>query len=250
MGQSTTKRVLVKHALFFLHNTLKMRVLELCAGSKSFTKVCRSMGWECTTVDVNPRYEPDMLADVREIHFKEGEFDVIWASPPCEHYSIAKTRGERNLALYDSIAIACLRIIDEVKPMAWIVENPMGLLRHRPFMAGLNKWTVDYCMFGAPYRKRTDLFLSDNMAEGLSDILCDKTCGQVDKQGRHVNVCQNGPSSRKPGASYVAQLTSRHSVPPALCVGIFIKIQSMTISNQGASATSDGDAGWVEVPEC
>ena len=105
-------------------------------------------------------------------------------------------------------------------------------------------------MFGAPYRKRTDLFLSDNMAEGLSDILCDKTCGQVDKQGRHVNVCQNGPSSRKPGASYVAQLTSRHSVPPALCVGIFIKIQSMTISNQGASATSEGDAGWVEVPEC
>ena len=214
-----------------------MRVLELCAGSKSFTKVCQSMGWQCTTVDVNPRYEPDILADVRELeqngHFKEGEFDVIWASPPCEHYSIAKTRGERNLPHYDSIAIACLKIIDEVKPLVWIVENPMGLLRHRPFMFGLKKWTVDYCMFGAPYRKRTDLFLSDNMADGLSDILCDKTCGHVDKSGRHMHVCQNGPSNRKPGATYIGNLNSRHSVPPALCVGILIKIQSI-ISNEEA----------------
>ena len=152
-----------------------MRVLELCAGSKSFTKVCTSMGWDCTTVDVNPRYEPDILADVRALHFTEGEFDVIWASPPCEHYSIAKTRGERNLPHYDSIVLACLRIIDEVKPLVWIVENPMGLLRHRPFMSSLPKWTVDYCMFGAPYRKRTDLFMSDNMGP-LTDILCDKTC--------------------------------------------------------------------------
>jgi site-specific DNA-cytosine methylase len=85
------------------------------------------MGWECATVDVNPRYEPDILADVRDLHFKEGEFDVIWASPPCEHYSIAKTGGERSLPHCDSIAQACLRIIDEVKPLAWIVENPMGL---------------------------------------------------------------------------------------------------------------------------
>jgi hypothetical protein len=215
-----------------------MRVLELCAGSKSFTKVCTSMGWDCTTVDVNPRYEPDILADVRALHFTEGEFDVIWASPPCEHYSIAKTRGERNLALYDSIAQACLRIIDEVKPLVWIVENPMGLLRHRPFMAGLPKWTVDYCMFGAPYRKRTDLFMSDNMGP-LTDILCDKTCGQVDKKGRHINICQNGPSDRKPGATYTGKLDSRHSVPPALCVGIFIKIQSI-ISNKGAEDGSEG----------
>jgi hypothetical protein len=191
------------------------------------------MGWDCTTVDVNPRYEPTILADVRALHFTEGEFDVIWASPPCEHYSIAKTRGERNLALYDSIAQACLRIIDEVKPLVWIVENPMGLLRHRPFMAGLPKWTVDYCMFGAPYRKRTDLFMSDNMGP-LTDILCDKTCGQVDKKGRHINICQNGPSDRKPGATYTGKLDSRHSVPPALCVGIFIKIQSI-ISNREAS---------------
>ena len=205
---------------------LIMRVLELCAGSKSFTKVCQSMGWDCTTVDVNPRYEPDILADVRSLHFTEGEFDVIWASPPCEHYSIAKTRGERNLPHYDSIAIACLKIIDEVKPLVWIVENPMGLLRHRPFMTGLPKWTVDYCMFGAPYRKRTDLFMSDNMGP-LTDILCDKTCGQVDKNGRHMNVCQNGPSNRKPGATYIGKLDARHSVPPALCLGIFIKIQSI-----------------------
>ena len=225
-----------------------MRVLELCAGSKSFTKVCQSMGWTCITVDVNPRYEPSILADVRELeqngHFKEGEFDVIWASPPCEHYSIAKTRGERNLPHYDSIAIACLKIIDEVKPLAWIVENPMGLLRHRPFMTGLKKWTVDYCMFGAPYRKRTDLFMSDNMGP-LTDILCDKTCGQVDKNGRHMNVCQNGPSSRKPGATYIGKLDSRHSVPPALCVGILIKIQSI-ISNKGAE---DGCGGCGDPPE-
>jgi hypothetical protein len=113
-------------------------------------------------------------------------------------------------------------------------HEPGSELRHRPFMSSLPKWTVDYCMFGAPYRKRADLFLSDNMREGLSDILCDKTCGQVDKSGRHMSVCQNGPSNRKPGASYIGKLDSRHSVPPALCVGILIKIQSI-ISNREAS---------------
>ena len=105
-------------------------------------------------------------------------------------------------------------------------------------MSSLPKWTVDYCMFGAPYRKRTDLFMSDNMGP-LTDILCDKTCGQVDKKGRHMNVCQNGPSNRKPGAAYIGKLDSRHSVPPALCVGIFIKIQSI-ISNKGAEDGSEG----------
>ena len=206
-----------------------MRVLELCAGSKSFTKVCISRGWECTTVDVDPRYEPDILADVRELHFKEGEFDVIWASPPCEHYSVAKTRGERNLPLYDSIAQACLRIIGEVRPATWIVENPMGLLRHRPFMMGLPRWTVDYCMFGLPYRKRTDLF---HNLPTPSDVLCDRTCGQVDERGRHVNICQNGPSNRKPGATYAGRLSARHSVPPALCMAVCHMIQPDSFSTQ------------------
>ena len=206
-----------------------MRVLELCAGSKSFTKVCISRGWECTTVDVDPRYKPDIVADVRELHFKEGEFDVIGASPPCEHYSVAKTRGERNLPLYDSIAQACLRIIDEVKPRTWIVENPMGLLRHRPFMSGLPRWTVDYCMFGLPYRKRTDLF---HNLPPRPDVLCDRTCGQVDEEGRHVNICQNGPSNRKPGATYSGRLNARHSVAPALCMAVCLMIQPDSFCTQ------------------
>ena len=227
-----------------------MKVLELCCGSKSFTKTCEVLGFTCTTVDMNPRHEPDILSDVRLLaeqnKFSEGEFDVIWASPPCEHYSKAKTRGKRDLPYYDSIVQACLTIISQVKPVVWIVENPQGMLRHRPFMAELNKWTVDYCMFGAPYRKRTDLFMSDNMFPGLKDMLCDKSCGQVDeKTGKHKCLAQNGPSTRNPGSGYTGKLDARHSVPVSLCLGVALKAHSV-VSELSNHLSNDVDTNATD----
>ena len=45
-----------------------------------------------------------------------------------------------------------------------IIENPVGSLRKRPYMLGermqkeFTRTTVDYCAFGKPYRKSTDIW--------------------------------------------------------------------------------------------
>jgi len=47
-----------------------------------------------------------------------------------------------------------------------IIENPLGSLRHRPYMHQegiveiMTRTTVDYCAFGKPYKKPTDLWSS------------------------------------------------------------------------------------------
>ena len=45
-----------------------------------------------------------------------------------------------------------------------VIENPLGSLRQRPYMRGeefedtFDRTTVDYCSYGKPYRKSTDLW--------------------------------------------------------------------------------------------
>ena len=43
-------------------------------------------------------------------------FDLIWASPLCTEYSIAKTVGVRNIDYAKSIVLKILEIIDCLKP--------------------------------------------------------------------------------------------------------------------------------------
>ena len=68
-----------------------------------------------------------------------------------------------------------------------IVENPVGSLRKRPYMLGermekeFTRTTVDYCAFGKPYRKSTDIWTTfDWMPNGCTGSgRCDNgDCGQ------------------------------------------------------------------------
>ena len=76
-----------------------LRVLELCCGSKSFSREIRKQfpGAEIVTLDFDERYNPDFLIDVTRWNylsfFPVSYFDMIWASPPCTEYSPAKTVG-------------------------------------------------------------------------------------------------------------------------------------------------------------
>ena len=67
------------------------KLLELCAGSAVVSKFFREQGWETLTVDIDWRCKPDLRMDIRDIELSRwdpGEFDVVWASPPCVFYSI------------------------------------------------------------------------------------------------------------------------------------------------------------------
>ena len=68
-----------------------MKVLELFAGSRSFSKVAEEMGMETFTTDYKDFDKIDYVVDLLDFNINKIPFkpDVIWASPPCTYFSVA-----------------------------------------------------------------------------------------------------------------------------------------------------------------
>lgn len=129
-------------------NTLKVvkiiKILELFSGTQSISKVFKKYNWETFTVEKNSlfkditSYNGDVL-DLSSEYIKTnfGRPNVIWASPPCTTYSIAAISHHRfkeengNLSPKsdfakesDKILLHTLKLIEELKPDFWFIENP------------------------------------------------------------------------------------------------------------------------------
>ena len=73
-----------------------MKLLELFSGTQCISKAFRKKGWETFTIDFNEDFRDttDIIGDIlnitpQEVEKKFGRPDVIWASPPCEKFSVA-----------------------------------------------------------------------------------------------------------------------------------------------------------------
>ena len=81
--------------------------LDLFSGTGSVKEVLQKHGWKVVTVDWDPKWRPDIVADVGRWKYWEvfnpGDFDLIAASPPCTEYSAAKTTKPRKLLEADKI---------------------------------------------------------------------------------------------------------------------------------------------------
>ena len=169
------------------------KLLELFSGTGSVGKVARELGFEVVSLDRD--MEADIKTDIMNWDFStysEGDFDVIWASPPCTEYSRAKTIGIRDIAGANEVVKRTLDIMDYLKPKYWIIENPeTGLLKRQYFMVGIPFDNVDYCKYGLPYRKRTTLW--NNVDNWVPKPLCAKDCGQM-IGNRHREAAQRGPT--------------------------------------------------------
>ena len=158
-----------------------IKVLELFSGTQSISKEFRKAGHETFTVDFDetfkrPEYEDtDLFIDILELTAemvleKFGQPDVIWASPPCQAFSVAAigknwskdkdvytpTSERAELAL--KIVEHTLYLIKELKPKYWFIENPRGMLRKVSFMTELPRHTITYCQYGDSRMKPTDIW--------------------------------------------------------------------------------------------
>lgn len=115
-----------------------MKLLDLCCGLGGWSIGFYRAGFDCTGVDILDIGYPYKLVkkDLKDYHSDEP-FDVVTASPPCTEFSslvrIAVSRGQREPADPKKgleLVKGCIRIICEVKPKFWILENVQGSLKY------------------------------------------------------------------------------------------------------------------------
>lgn len=151
-----------------------MIIYDFFAGTGSATKAFEDRGHKVVKVELDPYFEADerdilkLTAD--ELISKYGRPDFIWASPPCQKFSVASLwkywakspNGPipKHPSVYESIDLIkhTLNLIESLRPKAWILENPRGMLRKQDFMAKYPRTTITYCQYGDTRMKPTDIW--------------------------------------------------------------------------------------------
>lgn len=155
----------------------QLKVLELFAGTRSIGKVFEENGHEVFSVEWDKQHENiDWYTDIGKITAQDilerfGKPDVIWASPDCTSYSVAAISRHRrrepngNLAPISDYAVFCdevntnvVKLIEELQPTYYFIENPRGGMRKMNFIQNLPRYTVTYCQYGETRMKPTDLW--------------------------------------------------------------------------------------------
>ncbi len=195
-----------------------MRVLELFSGTHSVGKVCRELGWEVISLDLN---DADINIDILKwdyTQFPEGYFDIIWASPPCRTFSnLRRSWVGRKLKEHGgvvctlemleqdmtTIGIPILRRTEEIinyfKPKTYFIENPQTG-RMKDFMTHHKHYDVDYCKYcDWGYKKRTRIWTNVS----FTPKQCHGDCGSVVNGKHQVQVA-------------IQRLKNKYRVPPQL----------------------------------
>jgi hypothetical protein len=202
------------------------RLLELFSGTGSVGKSFRDKGWEVTSVDLDPKSGAMIITDVAAWDYKvyePGYFHCIWASPPCTHYSIARTTAKtpRDLEGSDRLVQIVRDIIDYHKPLGgFFMENPQtGLLKNRFVVNDLSFHDTSYCKYGYLYKKATRIWHNCRNFKPRKACCAQSPCNVMDEFARHPQTAQRGPG-RIHGELKVADKCSLHqlySMPKELC---------------------------------
>ena len=202
-----------------------MKILELFAGTRSIGKAFERAGHEVYSIEWDKNFENiDWYEDIGKITAQDilerfGKPDVIWASPDCSSFSIAAISHHRrknletgNLDPVSDYAKFCdkvdqnvLKLIKDLNPTYYWIENPVGGLRKMTWMQDIPyRYTTTYCQWGEKRMKPTDLFTNYPNA--------------------YFPRCKNGdpchesaPRGSKTGTQGLKGSKERSRIPDALC---------------------------------
>lgn len=201
-----------------------MRVFELFAGTGSFSNVAIKRGHDIFTTDIDLQFDVDYFTDIMDFDVSKVPFtpDVIWASPPCETFSVASIGHHWNTdntpkteAAEQGMrqVIKAIELIDKLKPKYWFIENPRGKLRKLPFMQGFFRYTVTYCQYGDTRMKPTDIWSNWG---GL----------QLRPMCKNGNPCHiSAPRGSKTGTQGIKTYKDRSRIPDELCKSIIMQLE-------------------------
>ena len=174
----------------------KLKVLELFCGTKSIGKAFEKSGHEVFSIDIDKQFNPDLICDILDFDKKMlpklFKPDIIWASPPCQTFSVAsiyrywdRFGQPKSYKTYIGLAIVkkTIEIIQELKPKYWFIENPRAMLRQQKFMENLPRKTLTYCQYGDKVQKPIDIFT--NASHWITKKMCcpGDSCHESAKRG-------------------------------------------------------------------
>lgn len=204
-----------------------MKVLDLFAGSCSFSKVAEELGHDTFTIDngkdlylLDHYTKIDLVSDMLDVEPDDIPWqpDFIWASPPCTTFSIASCMHHWNAPDEHGIRVPkseaaqtglllleqTIWLINELQPKFYAIENPRGLMRKMGAVESLPRKTVTYCRYGDSRMKPTDIWTNVPWSER--------------------EMCKNGmpcheaaPRGAKTGTQGLKGAYERSKVPSDLC---------------------------------
>lgn len=189
-----------------------MIVLDLFSGKKGFSRPFAERGHEVYTVDIDASFEPTIVADVRELRWPILDIprgiDAVVASPPCQKFSVAAIgrywkKGVPQPEVVDAIGLVAttLRLIAEIAPRFWVMENPTGMLRtiigpprgpHEPAPKG-SKAGVDNPSLTASERAELPYGLGEELCRRFEDVLAGRPGSTSDDRERSSAVDRELP---------------------------------------------------------
>lgn len=204
-----------------------MRLLELFKGTGSISKVFEKNGWECITLDIDPKWSPTHCCDIMDFDYKQyppSYFDMVHCSPPCQFFSCARNIyinrfGHTKESLYNDILekglpplIQSLKIIQYFQPAVFTIENPSSG-KMKDFL-DLPFSDCSYCSYGFLYRKNTRFW--NNIGLKLEKCKC---------KGMHPSSIMGNNSIPTSKQERVKNNLARlYAIPQPLCESIYEQV--------------------------
>lgn len=124
-----------------------MQMLDLFSGLGGASEAFLQNGWNVIRIDNNPMFGPGgkyavpwtITSDVKNLKktFETKTIHFLWASPPCKEFSLAysspRSKASREGQEYEpdmTLIHETVRVIKEVQPRYWCVENVLGASKY------------------------------------------------------------------------------------------------------------------------